>query len=73
MNKVVSTNRGTTIKQGNAQVSTIEHALSALAGLQIDNILIEIDGPEVPIMDGSAKPFVDKIQEAGIEELEVTR
>lgn len=73
VSKVVSTNRGTTIKQGNAQVSTIEHALSAISGLGIDNILIEIDGPEVPIMDGSAYPFVEKILEAGIQEQEDPR
>lgn len=66
VNRVVSTNRGTTIKQGNAQVSTIEHALSALVGMAVDNVLIEINGPEVPIMDGSASSFVDKLEEAGI-------
>lgn len=66
VSRVVSTNRGTTIKQGSAQVSTIEHALSALVGLGIDNILIEIDGPEVPIMDGSAIPFVSRLEAAGI-------
>lgn len=47
-------------------VSTIEHLLAALSGLNIDNVLIEIDGPEVPIMDGSAAPFVDAIDRAGI-------
>ncbi|MDX1477612.1 MAG: bifunctional UDP-3-O-[3-hydroxymyristoyl] N-acetylglucosamine deacetylase/3-hydroxyacyl-ACP dehydratase [Saprospiraceae bacterium] len=73
VSKVVSTNRGTTIKQGNAQVSTVEHALSALLGMSIDNVLIEIDGPEVPIMDGSAQPFVEKLQEAGLEELDEDR
>ena len=65
---VVSTNRGTTIRIGNAQVSTIEHALSALCGLHIDNILIEIDGPEVPILDGSAQLFINALQAAGIAE-----
>ncbi len=65
--KVFSTNRGTTIREGNAQVSTVEHILSALAGCGVDNILIEIDGPEVPIMDGSARPFIDLFQAAGIE------
>ena len=65
VSKVVSTNRGTTIKQGNAQVSTVEHALSALLGMGIDNVLIEIDGPEVPIIDGSAMPFVEILLKAG--------
>lgn len=47
-------------------VSTIEHLLAALSGLSIDNVLVEIDGPEVPIMDGSAAPFVDAIDSAGV-------
>lgn len=67
-NKVVSTNRGTTLKSEDAQVSTVEHVLSALVGLGIDNALIEIDGPEVPIMDGSATPFIEALEKAGIEE-----
>ncbi len=71
--RVISTNRGTTIKQGDAQVSTVEHALSALLGMSIDNVLIQIDGPEVPIMDGSAQPFIDKFVEAGIIELDEDR
>ncbi len=73
VSKVVSTNRGTTIKMGSAQVSTVEHILSALAGMRIDNILIDIDGPEVPIMEGSAKPFVDALVEAGLSELPAER
>ncbi len=73
VNKVVSTNRGTTIKSGEAQVSTVEHALSALAGLSIDNVLIEIDGPESPIMDGSAKEFIKKLEKAGLEEQDADR
>lgn len=71
--KVTTTLRGTTIEQGKAAVSTVEHLLSALSGLNIDNVLIEIDGPEVPILDGSAKGFVDAILEAGIEEQEKER
>ena len=66
VNKVFSTNRGTTIREGNSQVSTVEHVLSAMAGLGVDNVLIDIDGPEVAIMDGSAKPFTDLLQEAGL-------
>lgn len=64
--QVVSTLRGTTIQQGIAHVSTVEHAMSALFGLGIDNVLIEIDGPEVPILDGSALPFVKILEEAGL-------
>jgi UDP-3-O-[3-hydroxymyristoyl] N-acetylglucosamine deacetylase/3-hydroxyacyl-[acyl-carrier-protein] dehydratase len=73
VSKVISTNRGTTIQQGEARVSTIEHALSALRGLRIDNVLIEIDGPEVPILDGSAREFVDMLTKAGIEEQDAER
>ncbi len=70
---VTSTVRNTTIKRGEASVSTIEHLLSALSALHIDNVLIEIDGPEVPILDGSALPFVLALQDAGIEELDKER
>jgi UDP-3-O-[3-hydroxymyristoyl] N-acetylglucosamine deacetylase / 3-hydroxyacyl-[acyl-carrier-protein] dehydratase len=70
---VISTNRSTTIKQGEAQVSTIEHVLSALTGLGIDNALLEIDGPEMPIMDGTSLPFVMAIQQAGVAELDAER
>ena len=72
-NKVIATNRGTVIKEGNAQISTIEHVLSALIGSGIDNILLEIDGGEVPILDGSSAIFVQKLLEAGIEEQEADR
>jgi UDP-3-O-[3-hydroxymyristoyl] N-acetylglucosamine deacetylase/3-hydroxyacyl-[acyl-carrier-protein] dehydratase len=73
VNRVVSTQRGTTIKIGEAEINTIEHALSALSGLGIDNVLIQLDGPEVPILDGSAKPFVKALQKAGIKEQEKER
>ncbi len=65
VNQVVSTNRGTTIRNGEAQISTVEHVLSALAGLGIDNVLIKVNGPEIPIMDGSAIHFADGILKAG--------
>jgi len=71
--KVISTNRGTTLKSGDAQVSTVEHTLSALLGCSVDNVLIEIDGPETPIIDGSALEFVQKIEEAGLEEQDADR
>lgn len=70
---VISTNRGTTLKSGEAQVSTVEHVLSALTGLQIDNVLLEIDGPEMPIMDGTSMPFVEALLQTGIETLEAER
>jgi UDP-3-O-[3-hydroxymyristoyl] N-acetylglucosamine deacetylase len=59
-------------KYGNV-VGTVEHLMAALAGLRIDNAIIEIDGPEVPIMDGSAQPFVELIEQAGICELPTSR
>ncbi len=65
---VGETTLGTTLSVGGAKVSTIEHLLSALAGLGIDNIVIELSADEVPIMDGSAGPFVFLLQSAGIEE-----
>lgn len=73
VSRVVSTQRGTTIKTEEAQVSTIEHVLSALRGLEIDNILISVDGPEVPILDGSAIKFVEALKSAGIEEQDAER
>ncbi len=66
VNQVVSTNRGTTIRNGEAQISTVEHVLSALTGTGVDNVLIKVDGPEIPIMDGSAIDFVEGILGAGI-------
>lgn len=70
---VVDTSRGTTIEHNGARVSTIEHTMAALVGLGIDNVLIELDGPEVPIMDGSAKQFMEAIDSVGIEEQEAKR
>lgn len=73
VNRVSSTNRSTTISAGDASVTTVEHALSALLGLQIDNVMIDIDGPEAPIMDGSAREFVEMLSKVGIEEQEEER
>lgn len=70
---VVDTARGTTIAKGNARVSTIEHAIAAAYSLEIDNLLIEINGPEVPILDGSAKYFFQTLKNAGIVEQEADR
>jgi UDP-3-O-[3-hydroxymyristoyl] N-acetylglucosamine deacetylase len=66
--KVSETTLGTTITNGDVKVSTVEHLLSALAGLGIDNCYVDLSAPEVPIMDGSAGPFVFLLQSAGIEE-----
>lgn len=73
ISRVISTQRGTTIQSDEAEVHTIEHALSALSGLGIDNVLIAVDGPEVPILDGSARYFVEALLEAGAEEQEEDR
>ncbi|MDX1912125.1 MAG: bifunctional UDP-3-O-[3-hydroxymyristoyl] N-acetylglucosamine deacetylase/3-hydroxyacyl-ACP dehydratase [Saprospiraceae bacterium] len=70
---VISTNRGTTLKSGEAQVSTVEHVLSALIGLGYDNMLMEIDGPEMPIMNGTSMPFVEALQKAGKVQLDADR
>ena len=65
---VVDTQRGTVLGKGDVRVSTVEHALSALYALGVDNCLIQVNGPEFPILDGSAIQYVEKIQEIGIEE-----
>ncbi|MBR3114228.1 MAG: bifunctional UDP-3-O-[Bacteroidaceae bacterium] len=70
---VVDTTRSTVIAKGDARVGTIEHALAALLGMGIDNCLICIDGPEMPILEGSAQTFVDKIKEVGCEEQQAKR
>jgi UDP-3-O-[3-hydroxymyristoyl] N-acetylglucosamine deacetylase/3-hydroxyacyl-[acyl-carrier-protein] dehydratase len=70
---VTDTSRGTTLVQNNASVQTIEHVLAALHGLRVDNALIEMDGPEAPIMGGSSWKFVDAVKEAGIVELKEDR
>ena len=71
---VSNTTLCTVLSNGNGSaVATVEHLLAALRGLSVDNVLIEIDSGEVPILDGSAKPFVDAIDEAGIHELDRSR
>ncbi len=66
--KVIDTTRGTVLAVGEARVSTIEHGLSALYALGIDNCLIQVNGPEFPILDGSAMPYMEKIKQVGIVE-----
>ena len=62
---VTETSRGTTIEEKGIKVATIEHVMAALLGLGIDNILIEINGPETPIMDGSSLYFIEILHKAG--------
>ncbi len=73
VDNVVDLSRGTTIEQSGARVSTVEHTLAALVGLEIDNVLIQLDGPEAPIMDGSSIQFVEILKEAGTEEQNALR
>lgn len=70
---VSTTDRGTCIEKNDAQIFTVEHALSALTGMDIDNCLLEINGPEMPIKDGSAKYFVEALRQAGIVEQDAQR
>lgn len=73
VNNVVATERGTVLAQNGAQVHTVEHLMSALMGMQIDNVRIELDGPEPPIADGSAASFVEGLLAAGRQEQNALR
>src|SRR3954463_6407581 len=73
VDNVTDTSRGTTISQNGASVSTIEHVLAALFGLEIDNVLIDMDGPETPIMDGSSIEFIDALQAVGVVDQDADR
>lgn len=70
---VVDTSRGTTLEHNGVKVYTIEHVLAALVGLQIDNVQIEVNGAEMPILDGSSKLYVEALEKAGIAEQEAER
>lgn len=70
---VVDTSRGTTLEYNGTRVSTVEHTLAALVGMGIDNVLIELTGPEVPILDGSAKEIIDAIESTGVQEQDANR
>ncbi|MBO5673339.1 MAG: UDP-3-O-acyl-N-acetylglucosamine deacetylase [Paludibacteraceae bacterium] len=67
---VTATERGTVLERGAWKVSTVEHALSALYAMGVDNCLIEVDGPEMPILDGSAKYYIQAIEQVGLQEQE---
>ena len=70
---VTDTSRGTTLQVGDAKVSTVEHILAALVGLGVDNLLIELNGPEIPIMDGSSTPFIEAIEKVGVLEQDAAK
>jgi UDP-3-O-[3-hydroxymyristoyl] N-acetylglucosamine deacetylase/3-hydroxyacyl-[acyl-carrier-protein] dehydratase len=70
---VTDTSRGTTLQLGDAKISTVEHILAALVGLGIDNCLIQVNGPEIPIIDGSSSPFIEIIEKAGVLEQDAAK
>jgi UDP-3-O-[3-hydroxymyristoyl] N-acetylglucosamine deacetylase/3-hydroxyacyl-[acyl-carrier-protein] dehydratase len=70
---VVDTKRGTTLEYNGVRIHTTEHVLAALYGMMVDNALIQVDGPEIPILDGSSKPFVDAIDKVGFQEQDAIR
>ncbi len=70
---VVDLSRGTTIEHNGARINTVEHTLAALVGLEIDNVLIKIDGPEPPILDGSSMMFIEAIEKVGVQEQNALR
>jgi UDP-3-O-[3-hydroxymyristoyl] N-acetylglucosamine deacetylase / 3-hydroxyacyl-[acyl-carrier-protein] dehydratase len=70
---VTDTSRGTTLEIEGAKVSTVEHILAALVGMGVDNCLVELNGPEIPIMDGSSHPFIEIIDETGVVEQEAAK
>ncbi len=70
---VVSTERGTTLEKNGVKIYTTEHVLAALYGMQVDNALIKLTGPEIPIMDGSSLPFVNAIEQVGFDEQQAKR
>lgn len=70
---VVSVARGTTIEQNGGSVSTVEHLLASFVGLQIDNVVVQIDGPEIPILDGSSKHFIEAFKKVGLKEQNAVR
>ena len=73
VDNVTDTSRGTTITQNGASVSTVEHVLAGLVGIDVDNVLIELDGPETPIMDGSSILFIEALELAGFVEQDAYR
>lgn len=73
VDNVIETNRSTTLEANGARVNTIEHLMASLVGMEIDNVLIEIDGEEVPILDGSAEPFVEILEKTGTRKQDVKK
>ncbi len=72
-NYVVNTQRGTNLEKNGVKIQTSEHVLAALVGMEIDNVLVELNAPEPPIMDGSSKYFVEALEDAGAQEQDADR
>jgi UDP-3-O-[3-hydroxymyristoyl] N-acetylglucosamine deacetylase/3-hydroxyacyl-[acyl-carrier-protein] dehydratase len=70
---VTDTSRGTTLEDNGAKISTVEHVLAALVGMGVDNCLIEVNGPEMPIIDGSSEPFIEIIEDAKVIEQDAAK
>ncbi len=70
---VTDTSRGTTLEENGVKINTVEHVLAALVGMGVDNCLIEMNGPETPIMDGSSEPFIEMIEEVGVIEQDAAK
>lgn len=70
---VTDTSRGTTLEANGGKVSTVEHLLAALTGMGVDNALVELNGPEIPIIDGSSQPFIEILEKAGVQEQDATK
>jgi UDP-3-O-[3-hydroxymyristoyl] N-acetylglucosamine deacetylase len=73
VSNVVATSYATTLGSRGATVSTVEHLMAAFYGMGVDNVLVEVEGPEIPVLDGSAAPFVELIEEAGLKTLKSTK
>ena len=73
VDNVVDLSRGTTLEKHGAKVATVEHTMAALVGLELDNVLIQLDGPEIPVMDGSSRLFVEALMQVGFEEQNALR
>jgi len=73
VSRVTETQRGTTLEQNGTKIHTTEHVLAGIYSTGIDNAIIQVNGPEIPIMDGSSRPFIDAIEKAGIVDQEIAR
>ena len=73
VNYVTSTERGTSLEKKGVSIHTSEHVLAALVGMDLDNVIIELDSSEPPILDGSSKYFIEAIESVGVEEQELQR